>query len=297
MKENRSYVKLGEIQSSMRSSLDMIRDEFYKQIPGEDKKKSTYHLWYHELPHTLKGLVTDIQRDPFWNMLCEGKSKCVINNVAEMDELYYSKAPPKMEAGSLKYGASTNYDLHIDGMFQFPGITFVRVLIGLTSGNTTVKTVFPEHKESAYLNKDKYIAFDFDNAPHQVVNTSDDPTNYRTMLKLHFSICESCEVGSTYQSLVNRAYIGYERVTRYVMKTGTNPETWYQFFLGLFCNLYCAVPLLIKGYLLLLAAWLVLRTKRRKQIPVLRTTVLGGAALYLVVVTLFWLRYTLTGKR
>jgi hypothetical protein len=288
-------IGIGKLPKNLENIINSISKKYNYLIPN--KNASTYHTWFCNMSPSIKKKVRKIQNNKFWRKLCDGNTKCRIFNTPEVDELYYSKAPAKKDASSLKYGAATNFDLHGDGMFQFPGITFIRVIIGLTSGNTSVKTVFPSHEKEAYLNKDKFIAFDFDKAPHQVVNTSNDNSNYRTMLKLHFCVCTTCDNESLYFKGVSNMYVLYETITRYIMTTGTNPTTLYEFFLGLLCNAWAFYPGVLKLYFVLFLAWLVLRTKRKKRIPALTYIVGGGAGIFMSVVVALWLRFLITGKR
>jgi hypothetical protein len=75
------------------------------------------------------------------------------------------------------YGASGNYVIHRDNVwFNFPGINFYRVIIGLTNGNNNIITYFNNLDIGHKINSGDYIVFDFDKTTHQVIKEK----NYNT---------------------------------------------------------------------------------------------------------------------
>lgn len=301
--KSQGYFGFGNVPREIETLLPHIYHLFYPEIPEKAKKQNTYHIWYDEFSPTLKSYVQQIQAHPFWKGL-RPSSSCILRNVPEMDELYYSRTPHKNASGSLPmlYGASGNYGLHVDGIYHFPGIRFYRVLIGLTPNNT-VETRFPILQRKVFIKKGTYVVFDFDNAQHEVVNhhpnqASDD--TYRILLKLHFCVYENetpymsqteTENHDSYMKFAIAMYVAFEKITRYVMQTGTNPETLYQFFLGLFCQLWVFHPWMIRFFLALLIIAMIF------QIKPLRLILLGWIILYLVIIVFLWLRYRFTGRR
>lgn len=279
----------GIIPADMHKLTKSLAKQFYDIVPDDAKKNMTYHLWYEQLPDNIKNTIQQIKQHQFWNGLCESNT-CIFDNVSEMDELYYSKVPSQKKQ-NIMYGATGNYDLHVDGVMSFPGITFYRVLIGLTDGNDNVETRFPVLQESIYMNKDRYVVFDFDKAHHKVVKHND-KDNYRILLKLHFCVCEKCVKPSKYFYFIEKLYIWYEYFTRYIMQTGTNPETYYQFFLGLLAYLVNHAPFLTNSYLLLaIIVVLLFAFKQKYYAKVFLRILIDVTAIYLVLVLIFWLRY------
>jgi hypothetical protein len=294
--ETDGYIGIGKVPVDIQTQLEELRI-----LSNDPTKQMTYHIWYDHFPERIKQIVHSIQKNPFWNRLCTRKNAlgtcdttCILTNVQSMDELYISKVPNDKTRDQFLYGASGNYDLHIDSIFRFPYIRFYRILIGLTDGNTTVETYFPNFKKGVFLNKNDYILFDFDRTQHQVINHSKTNSQERAMLKLHFCVSEL--PNETYLNMVSAFYNIYEKITRYVMEKGTEPESFYEFFLGLICVLRVQLPYLLNLYVILILITLVFYQKPISK-KILLPIVMGIFLLYLYVVFLFWLRYTLKGVR
>jgi hypothetical protein len=179
-----------------------------------------------------------------------------------------------------------------------------RILIGLTDGNDNIVTQFTKLNAGHKLNKGDVIAFDFDNTTHQVIKERDVQTP-RIMLKLHFLVCdENCS--KEYIERVKRLYVAYELLTRNIMDTGTDPETWWQFLMGVLC-MYSNPPttlLVLAGAMAvisLLVMWRGFRIPLKWKYAGRLTggTLLGiavGAPLFfMVLATTYWARYKLTG--
>lgn len=235
--EKEGKVGIGKLPNDLQHILHDISKEFYRIIP--DKNASTYHTWYDDMPPNIKSKVEIIQKNIFWNKLCDASEKCIIMNANEMDELYYSNPKNNLNKINL-YGAYSNYDIHRDCIYNFDGIRFYRIIIGLTDGNDNVKTHFTNLNIGHKLNSGDYIAFDFDKTTHQVIKEKNKPTQ-RIILKLHYIVCEDCKYSKSYVETIKNFYLWYEYTTRYIMNTGTDPETFYQFWLGLGCQ-YSYIP-------------------------------------------------------
>lgn len=227
-------VGIGKLPSDLQSILDEISQEYYTIIP--DKNASTYHTWFKDMPSSIKSKVSKLQKDSFWNKLCDGSDKCIKINANEMDELYYSNPKKNIKKQNL-YGATGNYDIHKDCFFNFNGIKFYRILIGLTNGNDNIITNFNNLNVGHKLNLGDYIVFDFDNTSHQVIKENDSSTP-RIMLKIHYIVCENCKYSKEYVDKIKHMYLIYENITRYIMQTGTDPESFYEFFMGLLCQFF-----------------------------------------------------------
>lgn len=235
--ETEGKVGIGKLPNDLQHILHDISKEFYRTIP--DKNASTYHTWYDDMPPNIKSKVEIIQKNIFWNKLCDASENCIIMNANEMDELYYSNPKNNLSKINL-YGAYSNYDIHRDCIYNFDGIRFYRIIIGLTDGNDNVKTYFTNLNIGHKLNSGDYIAFDFDKTTHQVIKEKNKPTQ-RIILKLHYIVCEDCKYSKSYVETIKNFYLWYEYTTRYIMNTGTDPETFYEFWLGLGCQ-YSYIP-------------------------------------------------------
>jgi hypothetical protein len=147
-----------------------------------------------------------------------------------MDELYYSNPQNNLDKINL-YGTSPNYDIHKDCFFDFYGIKFYRVLIGLTGGNNNVITYFNNLDVKHKINTGDFIVFDFGKTVHQVIKDKEENTP-RILLKLHYIICEDCNYSKNFVENIKQVYLYYEFITRAAMEYGTDPETFPQFFAG-----------------------------------------------------------------
>jgi hypothetical protein len=292
-------IGIGKLPNELQTVLDDISTEYYNMIP--DKNVSTHHIWYKDMPSHIKTKVQAIQKNEFWNKLCDGSNKCIKNSANEMDELYYSNPKHNLNKINL-YGATSNYDIHKDCFFSFNGIRFYRILIGLTDGNDNVTTYFNHFDAGHKLNSGDYIVFDFDKSTHQVIKGNEKKTP-RILLKLHYIVCEECSYTKDYVAAIKQMYLWYECITRYVMKTGTDPETFYGFFCGLLCQYYMNdyTVYVLLAYVLILIAVIRYALKVKfiyknisKFINYIVVSVLIG---YLLVVTGYWLRYKLFGIR
>lgn len=291
-------IGIGKVPSNIRPRLQEIADQYYKSIP--DKSASTYHTWYGDMPKEIKDLVNEIQENPFWKGLCDKSNNCTIMNARDMDELYFSN--PKNIIKTNLYGASGNYDMHQDCIFNFNGVRFYRVLIGLTDGNDNVVTKFNNFDVSHKLNSGDYIAFDFDNTTHQVVKERPDETP-RIMLKLHYIVCENCKYSNEYVDLLKRVYITYESITRYVMQIGTDPETYYEFFWGVLCQYYMQpitkfiIILLICIALVFQVVFMKIKLTSKNAQKLVKNSFLFIFSMFIGLVTFYWARFKLTGVK
>jgi hypothetical protein len=292
-------VGIGKLPTELQSILDDISNEYYDMIP--DKNLSTYHTWYEDMPPSIKSKVEKLQKHGFWKELCDGSKKCIKINANEMDEIYYSNPKNNLDKINL-YGATSNYDIHKDCIFNFNGIKFYRILIGLTDGNDNITTYFNNLGVGHKINKGDFIVFDFDKSTHQVIKDKQKLTP-RILLKCHYIVCENCKYSREYVEKIKQMYLYYEYITRYIMKTGTNPETFYQFFMGLLCQYfytpYIQYILLFIIVLIILLLKFIFKIKLiykniSKIIKYVSLTLIFG---YLFIVLLYWLRYTLFGIR
>ncbi len=292
-------VGIGKLPNELQAILDDISTEYYNIIP--DIHASTHHVWYKDMSPNIKSKVEKLQKHAFWNKLCDGSKKCVRNNANEMDELYYSNPKNNINKNNL-YGASSNYDIHKDCIFNFHGIRFYRILIGLTDGNDNIITNFNNLKTGHKINAGDYIVFDFDKTTHQVIKENNKATP-RIMLKLHYIVCEDCKYSKEYLETIKNIYLYYENITRYIMKTGTDPETFYEFFMGLGCQYFYTPYIQYMILLIILIVIIILNYVFEikliyKNISKLTQNILVSLVFtYLLIVAFYWSRYNLLGIR
>jgi len=286
-------IGIGKLPSDLLDILEDIRDEYYSLIPNKDS--STYHTWYNDMPKTIKSKVKQIQNNDFWNKLCDGSDKCIKINANEMDELYYSNPKNNLNKINL-YGAASNYDIHKDCVYNFDGIKFYRVIIGLTNGNDNIITYFNNLKVGHKINSGDYIVFDFDKSTHQVIKDKQELTP-RILLKLHYIVCENCNYSNEYIENIKKRYLYYEFITRYIMKTGTDPETYYEFFMGLICQYFYTANI---EYIILLIYCIIfgiLTIFKIKFFYSFLYTPILLIFIFLIIVLFYWTRYKLLGIR
>ena len=288
-------VGIGKLPIELQTILDDISKEYYNIVP--DKNASTYHTWYEDMPTSIKSKVELIQKSDFWNKLCDGSDKCIKISANEMDELYYSNPKNNLDKINL-YGASGNYDIHKDCIYNFHGIKFYRIIIGLTDGNDNIITYFNNLNVGHKINSGDYIVFDFDKSSHQVIKDKQELTS-RILLKIHYIVCENCKYSNEYVEQIKKCYLYYEFITRYFMQIGTDPETLYQFFWGLFCqyymNNYTKYIILFIILLTIIIINLLFKIKLiyKNISKIIKYVLLSLICIYLIIVIFYWLRYQL----
>lgn len=292
-------VGIGKIPDNLESIISDIAKEYYTIIP--DKNASTFHTWFADMPQEIKKKVKMIQQNQFFKELCDGSPKCTIINASEMDELYYSNPKNNLSKINL-YGSSGNYDVHKDCFYNFNGIKFYRVLIGLTDGNENIITHFTNLNVEHKINNGDYVVFDFDKTTHQVIKEKEELTP-RILLKIHYIVCENCEYSKNHVNFIKNMYVYYEIITRYMMHSGTDPETFYQFFMGLLCQFFIAKN---TNYLILLLTLLIILFLKffckiniifKNIRKITKYVLLSLLFFYLLLVLCYWLRYKLLGIR
>ena len=222
-------VGIGQIPNTLIPVVDDISTEYIHHIP--DKSSTTYHTYYKDLTGKLRENFDKIQNNEFWNdTLCD--DTCIRHSVTEMNEIYYSNPHPNFEKENL-YGAAANLIPHRDCiLYNFYGIRFYRILIGLTDGNNDTTTEFIHLKLEHKINRGDYMLFDFDRTFHQVKKTGQQETP-RILMKLHFIVCDNCPFSDDYVQFIAHFYKSYYYVARYTEQIGTDPKTFAGFFLGL----------------------------------------------------------------
>ena len=249
------------------------------------------------MPSNIKSNVEKIQKCDFWNKLCDGSEKCQKISASEMDELYYSNPKNNLDKINL-YGASGNYDIHKDCIYNFNGIKFYRIIIGLTDGNDNIITYFNNIDIGHKINSGDYIVFDFDKSTHQVIKDKQKLTP-RILLKIHYIVCENCKYSKEYVETIKIWYLYYEFITRYFMQVGTDPESLYQFFWGLFCQYYMnsytkyIILFIIITTIIAIKFLFKIKLVYKNISKIIKYLLLSLTSIYLLVVIFYWLRYQL----
>jgi hypothetical protein len=271
--------------------------EYIRILPNAGGAEiTTHHTYYSALSGSLKSHFYTIQTAPFWQNICPPSLPFSgVCPVVEMNEIYYSNPRPNFGAGNL-YCAAANFIPHRDCiLYNFAGIHFYRVIIGITENNHDVATEFIEYGLEHRLNKGDYMAFDFDKTLHQVKKTGDTATP-RILLKLHFIVCDDIEhYGENYVEIITWFYKMYYFIARYTEQIGTDPTTFAGFFYGLMweCPFSPFFPLAVAS--LSITSVAISTQLCDSQVCVLTGSIVGVWAIYLMVVLFFTMRFWMTG--
>ena len=121
------------------------------------------------------------------------------------------------------------------------------------------------------------------------------------MLKFHFIVCENCIYSENYVNIIKNIYICYEKITRYIMKTGTDPKTYYEFLLGLACQ-YFYTPYI--GYtiffiicIIMIVFKYILKMKftYKNILNIVKNIFITLICLYFFIVFFYYIRFKLLG--
>ena len=298
-------VGIGKLPNELQSILNDISKEYYNIIP--DKNVSTHHLWYNDMPPNIKLNIENIQKHKFWNKLCDSSPNCIKINVNEMDELYYSnfKKTANNTLTENLYGTTGNIVVHKDchSICSFNNAVLYRIIIGLTDDNDNIITQFSNLDIGHKINSGDYILFDFSRTTHQVIKENQSIQTPRILLKLHFLVCEDCKYSNTYINFLKKYFINYDIITRYLLKNGTDPKTFYQFFIGLLCqyfytpNIEYIILFLTILIIIILNKILKIKLIYKNLLKIIKYIFLSLFILYFVIVFFYWARYQLFGIR
>lgn len=291
-------VAIGSIPSEFQNLLSEICIEWKQQLTQDQLNSSTHHEWYLNLSESLKNKVDNVRNMKLWKSLCDEVFETCnngrVSHVVEMDELYYSNFASKSQFERV-YGANGNMHPHVDSgkLFQVKGLKMYRVLVGLSDNNKNITTRIVNARIEKKINKGDYVVFDFDRTLHEVVkeNKLNMP---RFLLKLHFVVCENCNEPEWKINLFKNCHIIYENVTRYVMDKGTDPETWYEFLLGMILEIE---PLIYIISCLIALYFLIKVHNITDSLQITKYLIFTICFVYLVLVTFFWLYYVFTGNK
>lgn len=285
-------IGIGKLPEELQSISDNMAKEYINKI--SDKSSTTYHTYYNDLMGNLKKNFDKIQYNIFWNDICDNSNNCIKYTITEMNEIYYSNPKPNFEKLNL-YGAAANLVPHRDCiLYNFNGINFYRIIIGLTDANNDTLTELIYFNLTHKINNGDYIIFDFDKTLHRVKKTGQHETP-RILLKLHYIVCENCKYSESYVKFISKFYINYYLIARYTETIGTDPTTFIGFFLGLLWQL--AFYLLFK-YIIILAFIIIITTlylfyKVNHIYKLLKYSLFIMFIIYLLIVYFYYCRYIL----
>lgn len=290
-------IGIGRLSPYLYSTLEIVSREYMQFIP--DKTATTYHTYYNDLPPLLKSNIDNIQNDPLFNTICESHD-CLIKNIPEMNELYFSNPKPNFMSNNL-YGAAANLIPHRDCvLFRFTGISVYRMIIGLTDHNNDTITEMVNFGLEHKINRGDYMIFDFDKTVHQVRKIGISQT-HRILLKIHYIVCNGCLCCDRYVKLVARFYKIYYVVARYTEQLGTDPTTFMGFFYGLlweypfYPSFKYSVLFVFLMNLIFLNKKMGIRLSKKNIHKLVGYSLMNMVFFYLQIVLFFYLRYKIYG--
>ena len=282
-----------------------IRDLYLKESNSEELNNTLNHIWYSKSSPELKSLIEKFQNHKFFHNLCDNSKKCRIENIKDMDEIMYSNSKIVHDGKHTNknyYGASSQYGVHRDCeicSLIFKKTYLYRVLIGLTDENKYVMTYFTKYNTGKNLNSGDVIGFDFDKTFHKVINIDNKQVKPRILLKLHFLVCENCNISDKEFQMIKRFYIFYDRFLRSYTSTGTDPKYPHEFIIGLTCY-FMYYPYTKKILLLyFISAFIYIKQTNNYQITPKNTSIiLLKSFIYLIIIfliisLLYWLRFVI----
>lgn len=291
-------VGIGKLPYYLDNVLSDIGKEYINTVAN--KATTTHHTYYNDLTDVLKKNFDSVQYDDLWKNICDSQTNCILKNVFEMNEIYYSNPKPNFNKMNL-YGAAANLIPHRDCiLYNFHGIHFYRVIIGATNNNNDTITEFINFNLEQKLNRGDYMIFDFDKTLHQVKKTSQAETP-RILLKMHFIVCENCKYNTFYVDFVAFFYKFYYVVARYTEQIGTDPTTFMGFFFGLLWEYpfhaafkYIVLLLFINNIIVLNKLCdIKLNYKNTKKL--VAYSIMNVIYIYLCIVSFYYGRYILFG--
>jgi hypothetical protein len=291
-------IGIGKLPENLNNVVEHMLIEYTKLIP--DTRVTTYHTYYNDLTGSLKTNFDKIQYNPLWNGVCDNTNKCIIQPVFEMNEIYYSNPKPNFKNMNL-YGAAANLIPHRDCiLYNFNGILFYRIIVGMTDDNNDTITEFISFNIEHKINKGDYIIFDFDRTLHQVKKMGEVETP-RILLKLHFIVCENCNFSKNYVDFVSYFYKYYYYVARYTEQMGTDPTTFMGFFFGIMWEYpllpnfkWMIIPISVINFIMLNRVYkLKIVYKNTRKITFY--SVFNLYFIYLILVSFYYFRFILFG--
>lgn len=298
--DGQGKIGVGKLPIEMRDILKTIYNKYEKMTKNDKFNKATKHIYTQNLSKSIISDINKIRNNKFLLNLCDKKNSCYVENITEMDEIYYSN--PKKGVDKNLYGASVNFDIHRDKIIPpFEGVSVYRVLIGLTD-NDNIETKFIKFNKGHKLSNGDYMIFDFDKTEHKVINHGESK-NKRVILKLHYLVCENCEKSKLYINFVRKFYTYYLYITRYLNDEGVSPETYIQFLYGLswqFGNdgkTKYIILLLMSVIIFVLNKIYKIKFKHKNIWKLTKYTLYYLIIIYLSIVFFYWMRFKLFNIR
>jgi len=173
----------------------------------------------------------------------------------------------------------------------------------LTDDNKNITTKFTNLGVEHKINKNDYVLFDFSRTTHQVKKDDQTTNTPRTILKLHFLVFENDDYSDNYIYFIKSYFIYYDIITRYILKTGTDPKTYYQFLIGMLTHLFYypytgyMVVFIILFIIVILNVLFKIKLIYKNITKIIKYVLFSLISIYLLIILFYWLRYKLSGIR
>jgi hypothetical protein len=164
-----------------------------------------------------------------------------IQPITGMNELYISS--PEWNASNNTFDSDNVFEMpHIDGpFFWLPYAKIYRCLVGI-QGHSNVSTVFPTENREIVIDTNSFLAFDYNNEIHYVVQHSDtntDNASSRIMLKLHYIVYSPFLPGVVvwiYKMMNQKYNYMFRKLFLMTQKHRYRPQTIFESVMSVFVN-------------------------------------------------------------
>jgi hypothetical protein len=171
----------------------------------------------------------------------------------------------------------------------------------LTDDNKNITTKFTNLGVEHKINKNDYVLFDFSRTTHQVIKENQMTNTPRIILKLHFIVFDNDTYSDNHIYFIKSYFVMYDKITRYILINGTEPETYYQFLIGLITQFFYYPYTVYVIFFMILFIIFILNLLFKikliyKNIPkIIKYVLFSLISIYLLIVLFYWLRYKLLG--
>lgn len=302
--EKNGGVFISKVPADLNKYIAPMRKLYLKESDSNEINNTLNHIWYSDSSPELKSLIEKFQNHPYFKNLCNKSCNCKIENITDMDEIMYSNSKNVNSSNDdiNYYGATSNYKQHHDCEICtsiFKNTHIYRILIGLTNENEYIVTNFPDHNIGKKLNEGDVIGFDFDKTLHEVINIDNKQVKPRILLKLHFLVCEDCNISDQQFQRTKKFYVFYDRFLRDYTKIGTDPKYPHEFIIGLTSHFlyYHNIEKIL--FLYFIIAFVFIKQINKYKVTLKNTGIILLKSLkylviiYLIISLLYWLRFVI----
>ena len=217
-----------------KQTIDKIRAQIFAHFQKELQDRPSFHEYVDNLPTELRNNILKVSSSlQIREEICKQYSNCNVKELTGVNEIYISHY--NLDKG----GDEGLFAKHYDGILRFlNNATVVRVLMYVNSKDKFV-VHFLDSNISHNFKTYEFGMLDFNREYHQVEGKYDpniDVNDTRIVLKLNYMICPSCTPFYTDFLIFVNAFIFH--IVKTCMEYSKSPKTFFQSFIGFFCNLF-----------------------------------------------------------